>query len=360
MKKIFLVLIMLLANTFLVSPASSADTCAQLNTAAQADDLLTVTMLSVSVLEKTGSNQLTISYKQTNNTADKKLDEGSFSLFFADGTGMPQYGFFNYFFPGDSRQRTHTWEYLKSQNPIAITYNPGFFAQSPSANKLSWAIPGKACQITTLNDKAAADKAAADKAAADKIAPIAAAMAAAAAATDAANAATDAANIAADAIDPETLTFLDELDLALQKAKVNGVKTELNYKKVLKDTQVKLIQIQTKRAQAETLAEKSLTSSNDKSLAADTQRVYASANRSWTSTVRALVSVENQLIQRIERISNSQDLVNRAVEDFQKSKSASGKTGTPVTKTTLTCVKGKLIKKVTAIKPTCPTGYRKK
>lgn len=355
MKKIFLVLIMLLANTFLVSPASSADTCIQLNTAIQADDLLTVTMLSVSVLEKTGSNQLTISYKQTNNTADKKLDEGSFSLFFADGTGMPQYGFFNYFFPGDSRQRTHTWEYLKSQNPIAITYNPGFFAQSPSANKLSWAIPGKACQITTLNDKAAADKAAADK-----IAPIAAAMAAAAAATDAANAATDAANIAADGIDPETLIFLEELDFALQKAKVNGIKTELNYKKVLKDTQVKLIQIQTKRAQAETLAEKSLASSNDKSLASDTQMLYASANRSWTSTARALVSVENQLMQRIERISKSQDLVDKAVEDFQKSKSASGKTGTPVKKTTITCVKGKLIKKVTAVKPTCPIGYKKK
>jgi hypothetical protein len=29
-------------------------------------------------------------------------------------------------------------------------------------------------------------------------------------------------------------------------------------------------------------------------------------------------------------------------------------------KTTITCVKGKLIKKVTAIKPKCPSGYRAK
>ena len=29
-------------------------------------------------------------------------------------------------------------------------------------------------------------------------------------------------------------------------------------------------------------------------------------------------------------------------------------------KTTITCVKGKLIKKVTAVKPVCPKGYKKK
>jgi hypothetical protein len=29
-------------------------------------------------------------------------------------------------------------------------------------------------------------------------------------------------------------------------------------------------------------------------------------------------------------------------------------------KTTITCVKGKLTKKVTAVKPVCPAGYKKK
>jgi hypothetical protein len=29
-------------------------------------------------------------------------------------------------------------------------------------------------------------------------------------------------------------------------------------------------------------------------------------------------------------------------------------------KTTITCVKGKSVKKVTAVKPVCPAGYKKK
>ena len=29
-------------------------------------------------------------------------------------------------------------------------------------------------------------------------------------------------------------------------------------------------------------------------------------------------------------------------------------------KTTITCVKGKTVKKITAVKPTCPAGYTKK
>ena len=29
-------------------------------------------------------------------------------------------------------------------------------------------------------------------------------------------------------------------------------------------------------------------------------------------------------------------------------------------KTTITCVRGKLVKKVTAVKPVCPAGYKKK
>ena len=36
------------------------------------------------------------------------------------------------------------------------------------------------------------------------------------------------------------------------------------------------------------------------------------------------------------------------------------KSTTPAKKTTITCVKGKLTKKVTAVKPVCPSGYKKK
>jgi hypothetical protein len=41
------------------------------------------------------------------------------------------------------------------------------------------------------------------------------------------------------------------------------------------------------------------------------------------------------------------------------SPSASAKPATPK-KITITCFKGKTSKKVTAVKPTCPTGYKKK
>jgi hypothetical protein len=35
-------------------------------------------------------------------------------------------------------------------------------------------------------------------------------------------------------------------------------------------------------------------------------------------------------------------------------------TTAPVKKTTITCVKGKVVKKVTSVKPVCPKGYKKK
>ena len=39
---------------------------------------------------------------------------------------------------------------------------------------------------------------------------------------------------------------------------------------------------------------------------------------------------------------------------------AKAKASAALKKTTITCVKGKLIKKVTAVKPTCPSGYKVK
>ena len=41
---------------------------------------------------------------------------------------------------------------------------------------------------------------------------------------------------------------------------------------------------------------------------------------------------------------------------------AEAKTSTEATskKTTITCVKGKTVKKITAVKPVCPKGYKKK
>jgi hypothetical protein len=259
MRKIRLLALALLLSLLTVPSASAAGTCSPLNAPSLADDNLTITVTAMTVTEKTGSYQLTINYKMLNATSDKKIDEGSFKLFFTDGTSEPQYGFFGSFFPGDSKERSYTWEYLKSKTPMNISYNAGFFASEPSALKLNWAPPGQSCNLVSpaikaAADKAAADKVAAEKAAADKVA----AEKAAADVIAAVNAATDAANKAT--------------ELAVQ-------------------------------------------------LAAATAKMAA-------DKVAA---------------------VNLALKLAK-----SGKT------TTISCVKGKVIKKVTAVKPVCPTGFKKK
>jgi hypothetical protein len=147
MKRILLILALIFSTLTFTQPAQSAELCAPLNVGLVADDNLTVTMKSIVITEKTGSNLLTITYNQLNATADKKLDEGSFKLFFADGSSEPQYGGFNYFFPNDTRDRSHTWEFLKTKEPLVIGYNAGFFSAKYDTSKLNWVLPGKPCNL---------------------------------------------------------------------------------------------------------------------------------------------------------------------------------------------------------------------
>jgi hypothetical protein len=49
----------------------------------------------------------------------------------------------------------------------------------------------------------------------------------------------------------------------------------------------------------------------------------------------------------------------KLVQAEKDAKAAAAKT-VATKKTTITCVKGKLIKKVSAVKPKCPAGYKKK
>ena len=147
MRRILLILVLGFSTLTFIQPAQSAEICAALNVGIVADDKLTVTMKSIVITEKAGSNLLTITYNQLNATADKKLDEGSFKLFFADGSSEPQYGGFNFFFPNDTRDRSHTWEFLKTKEPLVIGYNTGFFSAKYDTSKLNWVIPGKPCNL---------------------------------------------------------------------------------------------------------------------------------------------------------------------------------------------------------------------
>jgi len=277
-------LVFALLFSVLTAPISSAtETCSQLNVPSLADDNLTVTVSAMTTTEKSGSFQLTITYKMLNGTSDKKIDEGSFKIFYTDGTSEPQYGFFGTFFPGDNKERSYTWEYLKSKTPMSISYNAGFFSSAPSPLKLNWAPPGQICNLVSPAAKAAADKAAADKAAADKAAADKAAADKAAAAIAAANAATDAANAKADAAIAAANAATDaanaKADAANKAAELAAITAQLNAK-----------------------------------AAADA------------------VTAANLALK------------------LAKSKKAS----------TITCVKGKLSKKVTGVNPKCPSGYKKK
>ena len=128
--------------------ASANELCSALNLPLVADNNLTVTMRSITVEEKIGSKVLSITYNQLNATVDKKIDEGSFKVFFTDGSSEPQYGGFGTFFPGDTRDRTHSFEFLKAKEILAIEYNAGFFSKSFDSKKLNWVLPGNPCNLT--------------------------------------------------------------------------------------------------------------------------------------------------------------------------------------------------------------------
>ena len=287
MKKVSIFVFALVASILPASVASESDSCKQLNAPAQADDLLTVTMKSISVVEKTGSFQLTIIYEQKNNTSDKKIDEGQFKLFFTDGTSTPQYGFFGSFFPGDLRERSYTWEYLKSVTPMVISYNAGFFATEPSSYKLNWAPPGQTCVLVSQAVKAkqeAEARAAAEKAAAEL------------------------------------------------KAKQEAEAKAAAEKTLCEANRIQLLSVQNSLLIAIKSYPKSSTSLSDTAIRLSNALSSACISIVTLSDFRAEVAVA---------ISQAKAMATRKT-------------------TTITCVKGKLTKKVTSVNPKCPAGYTKR
>ena len=114
----------------------------QIGTSYLASDGLTVTLHSCVVVEKSGSYEYSIDYTLTNNTPDQAIDEGSFKMYYANETGgLPQYGFFGKLFPGDTMDRTYTFEELKSKPFDLLEYHhDNFFSSSPLQNSLRWLV----------------------------------------------------------------------------------------------------------------------------------------------------------------------------------------------------------------------------
>lgn len=141
MKKLFAAITALLVTiTGLAASATDGFTYQQVGAAVASPAGLTVTVNSLQLVDKAGSTQLVISYSQRNNTVDQRLAEGSFKLFFTDGTSEPQYGAFNSFFPGDSNTRSYTWEWVRGKEPWLIEWDAGFFASEPTTAGLKWKV----------------------------------------------------------------------------------------------------------------------------------------------------------------------------------------------------------------------------
>lgn len=146
MKK-FLAIILLVALSLAGIPASGAKYKYQpIGVPAKAKSGLSITVDSMELIEKSGSVQLVVTYTQKNNSSTKKINEGSFKLFFTDGTSEPQYGSFGSFFPGDGSTRTYTWEWLKKKKPLLIEWEAGFFARKPTARGLKWKVEDSAAR----------------------------------------------------------------------------------------------------------------------------------------------------------------------------------------------------------------------
>lgn len=156
MRRILIALSLVMSSFLLVAPeaARASVGCESVSVQAIAPDGLTVLVSALTPTEKTGSNQLGISYRLLNQSADKKIDEGTFTLYFKDGTSLRQFGFFGSLFPSDSTERTYQWEYLKNQEPVAVQYDSFSGSGKLDIAKLHWAIPGKSCPVITYDSGA--------------------------------------------------------------------------------------------------------------------------------------------------------------------------------------------------------------
>jgi hypothetical protein len=81
------------------------------------------------------------------------------------------------------------------------------------------------------------------------------------------------------------------------------------------------------------------------------EKILAEANAKAES-IREAQKIAAAKIEAEKKLAEAKELADKIVADARANAAAK--------KTTITCVKGKLTKKVSAVKPTCPVGYKKK
>jgi hypothetical protein len=72
------------------------------------------------------------------------------------------------------------------------------------------------------------------------------------------------------------------------------------------------------------------------------------------------LGIEEKMIRLPIILGNDLSTAKYNIQSANSSLDASEKVWEKTQKTTITCIKGKLTKKVTAVKPKCPTGYKLK
>tara|TARA_B110000503_G_scaffold25328_2_gene40005 strand:- start:322 stop:1896 length:1575 start_codon:yes stop_codon:yes gene_type:complete len=111
----------------------------QLNQEVRAASGMTVKVTQLALEPRSGSTRLNLTYVMDNSTSASEITEGSFKLFFSDGSSLNQYGFFNSLFPGDDSTRSYVFEWTGSKTPELIEYDAGFFQNNPG-NGLKWQV----------------------------------------------------------------------------------------------------------------------------------------------------------------------------------------------------------------------------
>lgn len=103
---------------------------------------MTVTLEKMAVTDRgNGYVDYAVTYVQANKS-NLAIDEGALKLYFQGATPLPQYGFFNKIYPGDTLRRTHIFTQLRTDTPSVLEYDQdNFFRNAPAIDSLQWPVP---------------------------------------------------------------------------------------------------------------------------------------------------------------------------------------------------------------------------
>jgi hypothetical protein len=104
-----------------------------------AEDGVEVALTSLKTTVVGNVTTVTISYSLKNITGSLK-DEESWKLYYANGGGLPQYGFFGQMLPDQTLNRSYTFNVQAPDVPSVVDYPSRFFDKTWQRSDLIWEI----------------------------------------------------------------------------------------------------------------------------------------------------------------------------------------------------------------------------